>query len=305
MSSGIDLDLIRGYYQQMTDREVMRVLTYDVNGLTAEALEVVKEEIKRRKLDFDIATLPNPHQETDDFQGEAYEDNGCPVNEQTRILLEKWFDILLTLFGKENTCNRKVLVAEKWDFPVKYDGSERAAFETLRIVAKQMEVPAESIMLDFYDDNLQRITEGMPLGLYSGKGDSDKFEISLARNNIHDPEAMIATLSHEIAHIKLLGEGRMEENNEPITDLTTIFFGLGIFGANEAFQVSNDARKYGWSTSGYLTQMEWGYALALFAYIRKEQKPEWADYLCINVKADFRRGLEFIAENENKIFQHR
>jgi len=305
MSSGIDIDLIRECYQRMTDSEVMRVLTHDVNGLTAEALGVVKEEIKIRKLDFDIAALPNPQQESNDFPDEAYEDNGCPVDEQTRIWLEKSFNMLLDLFGKENTRHRKVLVAEKWDFPVKYDGSERAAFETLSIVAKQMEVPAESIMLDFYDDHLQRITEGMPLGLYSGKGDNDKFEISLARNNLHKPEAMIATLSHEIAHIKLLGERRMEENDEPVTDLTTIFFGLGVFGANEAFQVSNDAKKYGWSTSGYLSQMEWGYAFALFAYIRKEQQPEWADYLCINVKADFRRGLEFIAENENKILQHR
>jgi hypothetical protein len=114
---------------------------------------------------------------------------------------------------------------------------------------------------------------------------------------------MIATLAHEIAHIKLLGENRMEENDETITDLTTIFFGLGIFNANAAFQTFNDSKSYGWSRSGYLTQMEWGYALSLFAYIRKEQQPQWADYLCKNVKADFKQGQNFISANEDIIFQ--
>jgi hypothetical protein len=52
-----------------------------------------------------------------------------------------------------------------------------------------------------------------------------------------------------------------------------------------------------------MTQMEWGYALSLFAYIRKEQQPPWADYLCKNVKADFKQGQYFISANEDMIFQ--
>jgi len=85
---------------------------------------------------------------------------------------------------------------------------------------------------------------------------------------------MVAVLAHEIAHIKLPGENRMEENDERITDLTTIFFGLGIFNANAAFQTFADSKYYGWSQSGYLTQMEWGYALSLFAFVREEQEPD-------------------------------
>lgn len=56
----------------------------------------------------------------------------------------------------------------------------------------------------------------------------------MALRELDEPEHMIATLAHEIAHIKLLGENRMEENDEIMTDLKTLFFGLGVFNANAA-----------------------------------------------------------------------
>jgi hypothetical protein len=302
MSSGIDKALIQEYYQRTTDQEVIRILTQDLAKLTSEAKEVIREEIKRRNLDFDISKIVDSQEETD-IPEKVYDPESCPVDEPKRIWIENSFQTLLALFGEENTQKRQILIPERIHFPVQYDGSERSAFETLEIIARQMEVPAEKITLDFYDENLRQITAGTPVGLYWGKGENDNFEISLALSELDEPEHMIATLAHEIAHIKLLGENRMEENDEATTDLTTIFFGLGIFNANAAFQTFNDSKYYGWSQSGYLTQMEWGYALSLFAYIRKEQQPQWADYLCKNVKADFKQGQNFISVNEDIIFQ--
>jgi hypothetical protein len=43
-------------------------------------------------------------------------------------------------------------------------------------------------------------------------------------------------LAHEFSHIKLLGENRMQENHEHLTDLFTVVFGLGIFNANASFK---------------------------------------------------------------------
>ncbi len=302
MSSGIDKEFIQEYYQRMTDQEVIRILSQGLVGLTSEAKEVIREEVKKRNLDIDISKIVDSPEEAD-IPEKVYGPDGCPVDEPTRIWLEKSFQTLLTIFGEENTQKRQILIPERIHFPVQYDGSERSAFETLEIIARQMEVPVGRIRLDFYDENLRRITEGTPNGLYWGKGGNDNFEISLALRELDEPEHMIATLAHEIAHIKLLGENRMEDNDEAMTDLTTIFFGLGVFNANAAFQTFNDSKHYGWSQSGYLTQMEWGYALSLFAYIREEQQPQWVDYLCKNVKADFKQGQNFISANENIIFQ--
>jgi len=303
MGKGLDQQLVREYYQIMTDPELMRVLTQDWAALTSEAREVLKEEVVRRNFDIDLPAIIASQQEMDIPEGKVYDPDACPVDEDVRIRLEQSFQMLLSMFGVDNTLSRQVLVPDSAHFPIRYDGSERSAFETLGVVATQMEVPAERITLDFYDEKLRQITDGTPGGFYWGKGEKGNFEISLARINLDEPENMVATLAHEIAHIKLLGESRMEQNDERTTDLVTIFFGLGIFNANAAFQTFADSKYYGWTRSGYLTQMEWGYALALFAYIREEQEPAWADHLCKNVKGDFIRGQRFIYANEELIFQ--
>ncbi len=90
-----------------------------------------------------------------------------------------------------------------------------------------------------------------------------------------------------------------------MTDLTTVFFGLGIFNANAAFQTYNNVNTHGWRSLGYLSQMEWGYALALLAYIREEKNPEWINHLTLNVKSDFKKGHNFIEANPDLIFQQK
>lgn len=54
MSTGIDIQFVRENYQKKTDAELIQAATTDAIGLTAEAMEVVKEEIIRRKLDPSI-----------------------------------------------------------------------------------------------------------------------------------------------------------------------------------------------------------------------------------------------------------
>src|SRR5688572_23737825 len=71
--------------------------------------------------------------------------------------------------------------------------------------------------------------------------------------------------------------------SSPLTDLLTVFFGLGVFTANAAFsfqQWTNTATQ-GWQTErrGYLGEEEIGYALALFALLRGEHNPAWANIL--------------------------
>jgi len=245
--------------------------------------------------------------------------NTCPIPEDNRVWLEKSFLLLLDLFGKENTLNRQVLIPHHTAFPIKYDGEERSAFDTLRIVAKQMEIPYEDIHLDFYNGTVKEISTGSPWGrgiflksekddagasgLYWGKGESGKYEISLVRTKLKQPENMVATLAHELAHIKLLGENRLETNDEKLTDLTTVFFGLGIFNANAAFQTYTKVDSYGWRKMGYLSQMEWGYAMSLFAHIRNELMPKWIDYLTLNIKGDFIQGQNFIKANPGLILK--
>jgi hypothetical protein len=250
----------------------------------------------------------------------AAKHDDCPVSENNRLWLEDAFLFLLDLFGKENTQQRKVLIPHYSDFPVRYDGTEQSAQETMKVVATQMEVPFDSIDLDFYDDREHKVSAGGAYGrsiylglaegekyaggLYFGRTENGKYEIWLNRSKLSEPESMVATLAHEIAHIKLLGEKRLEENDEHLTDLTTVVFGLGIFNANEAFQTFTKIDSYGWRSGGYLSQVQWGYALALFAHIRDEKSPAWTNHLSPNVKSDFIQGQSFIETNPELVFRN-
>ncbi len=87
---------------------------------------------------------------------------------------------------------------------------------------------------------------------------------------------MVATLAHELGHIHLLGHGRISddvEDHEPLTDLLTVFFGMGIFTANAVMyeQYWENGVLSGWSMGrrGYLGMPVYGYALARFARLRR------------------------------------
>jgi len=55
MSSGIDINFIRETYQKISDEELIRISTKDATGLTPEAQEIIKEEIKKRNLNPNLA----------------------------------------------------------------------------------------------------------------------------------------------------------------------------------------------------------------------------------------------------------
>jgi len=246
--------------------------------------------------------------------------NRCPVPEENRLWLERSFSLLVNIFGKEKIKERNILFPHHSCFPIKYNGEAETATETLKIVAKQMEVEFDDIELNLYNQGLSEISTGSPLnggriflnsyeddkssaGLYFGKEENGKYHIALERKKLSQPENMVATLAHEIAHIKLLGENRITDNDEKLTDLATVIFGLGIFNANAAFQTFTTVDSSGWRKMGYLSQMEWGYALSLLAHTREEQTPGWIKYLSVNVRADFKQGERFIEHNPDLLFQ--
>lgn len=54
MSTGINIQYVQQTYQRMSDEELIRTATQDAYGLTPEALEVAKAEIRKRGLDESI-----------------------------------------------------------------------------------------------------------------------------------------------------------------------------------------------------------------------------------------------------------
>lgn len=102
-------------------------------------------------------------------------------------------------------------------------------------------------------------------------------------------------------YIYCIGEGRLKENDEYLTDLVTVFFGLGIFNANASFKYFSNQDSWGYHKQGYLMQQEWGYGLALYAYIRNETDPAWISFLTPNIKSNFKKSISYLLENTDKV----
>lgn len=122
--------------------------------------------------------------------------------------------------------------------------------------------------------------------------------------NLAEPMQFVATAAHELCHAHLMGDGRVtgeEADNEPLTDLLTVFLGMGIFGANACVKDKGFTTLggSGWvaGTLGYLPQDTWAYALALFSWIRGEEKPQWVRHLRPDIRSVFRRSMRYLVKN--------
>src|SRR5262249_17613414 len=146
---------------------------------------------------------------------------------------------------------------------------------TLRRVCGYMGVDPNSIRFALADN------EQLPdaAGLYQMR---ERSVIYVARSQLDDPTGLIATLAHELAHELLLKGGHLaadEHDHEEVTDLLPAFLGVGIFGANATVRTKawrdGNMEYFSASKRGYLSSLQLGYALAVFAYVREEHNPKW------------------------------
>ena len=110
-----------------------------------------------------------------------------------------------------------------------------------------------------------------PLGTFRATSDNE-VEITYSPAILNKPVQMVSTFAHELSHyLTATAEDPPPggwENWEFATDITATFLGFGIFMANSAknFEQYTAVDSQGWSlrNSGYLTEAEHIYALALF-----------------------------------------
>lgn len=225
-----------------------------------------------------------------------------PIEEDTRKWLEEAYGYLFYEFDSEKFRFRKLLTPTKECFDYKFDGNKDEVIQLARQLADIMEINFDEIQIVYFDGFMagMRQEDGIlnPGGQYLDQNEEGKYTIALAENLLKDAESLIAIIAHEYGHVKLLGEKRLDQNDEYLTDMVPLFFGLGIFGANTSFRFSS--RTY--SRAGYLSQMDWGYLLAMYAYCRDEKEPEWLRYLNATLQKDVKLCLDFLQNSGDSIF---
>ena len=93
---------------------------------------------------------------------------------------------------------------------------------------------------------------------------------------------------------------------EWVTDLLPVYLGLGIFTANATLREKTERQgRHSWwtlSRRGYLNSCMIGYALALFAWVRGEHRPEWAGFLRLDAADTLVGGLRYLVASEDSLF---
>lgn len=139
--------------------------------------------------------------------------------------------------------------------------------------------------------------------------------IELDRRVAARPDSFAGLVAHELAHARLIGEGRTpglripHGEEERLTDLVTVHLGMGVLCANAADDYVKTA---GFSVTpvgdltdrmltgrgdeplhrmGYLSPVEYGYALACWAATRGEADPPWGRHLRAAARDALMRGL--------------
>lgn len=242
--------------------------------------------------------------------------DSCPCDPAAKAWIEKRLAWMEQEFDDHAFNGRPLVLPVPESFPDPYDGSERAVHAIVRRVCGYMDVDPEELEIKFLADNtrvwlVNDSGQYLPqaAGLYQETAKS--FVISICRSELLDPMGLVGTIAHELAHVRLLGERRLrghEYDNELTTDLTTVFFGLGIFLANLPRNWDSQYRKWpgtGLNKPEYMTPPMFGYALAHLAWFRGEQEPAWAQHLKGDSKVYFKQSVRFLFKTHDSTFKPR
>lgn len=237
----------------------------------------------------------------------------CPINAEDKEWLEDSFQWLIDEFGAETLHDLKMILPNNDFFPDHFSGDISSLKKMIRRICGYMSVDYAKIELELFTD--ERRNSPHPLAQFESEGTGacglyqfyyNRHHISIEEKLLANPTNLIATIAHELGHARLLGEDRLSpdyEFHELLTDITAIFFGLGIFTANSLFifEQWTNAHYQGWQTSryGYINEEMAGYSLALFAYLRNEKNPGWTNDIQRNVRYYFKKSLKYLEKTDD------
>jgi len=223
----------------------------------------------------------------------------CPIDPAKKRWIERRLLWLRGEFGPD-PIQRDPLTPGSTYLPASWEGSEDDFLDLVDRLCAFMKVPRDSLDVALYNSEENPLlhllpayesTHSGPAGLFQSSSGQGRFTLGIDVRGLGDPRALAATICHELGHVHLLGHGHLTpeaKDQERVTDLLTVFFGAGIFTANSAFQFSQwqDGQMQGWSARrlGYLSEQEFGYALACYARLRGERRPNWARFLDDNIR---------------------
>ncbi len=243
--------------------------------------------------------------------------NEPPITDADRHCVEENLLWLAELFTPEVSRSLVTVTPDKQYFDRNFTGTEEDADYILQQAASIMGIKPWEIQLRYFSDQPTRFGEGITAtpseklkGGWSGKSSDlhDKGfgnkEIWIEMGQLHDPLSLIASISVELAKYKLTSEYNIEDDVNLLADLTSLFFGFGIFRANSYFKFAqwHGNTHHGWQMQkrGGLPEPIIAYVMAWLAYYRNEDVA-WKHYLNRTVRKYFERSFDYIEKNADSM----
>ena len=225
-----------------------------------------------------------------------------------QIACFKW---LLKYFGGDDFYqNTSLVLPTRAYFPSQVQSEEEVALETFKAVKKHANMTDWPCVLERQEVDVDAAvaptiaipnTPTNPLGTFQ-VDDKNKATITYNPSLVGNPTQLVATLAHELAHYLTATAGEAPpggwENWEFATDIAATFLGFGIFMANSAFNFSQftNTGSQGWQSnrSGYLSESEHLYALAIFLHLKGESYDRAQDHLKPHLKKLLKKAYKEI-----------
>jgi hypothetical protein len=242
---------------------------------------------------------------------------GCPVDRASQKWLERSMYWMGNQFGAEVCYRDPVLPTEGFLSSAGYSASPEGIEAVVSHLCELMLIERDRIRLELFDGSVDAgMKDTRAVGHF--RVVDGRVVVALDESEASDPAVLTAIAVHELCHVRLLGEHRIQRgrpDGERLTDLLTVYFGFGIFSANAAMRFTranrgwmivpngafedrelNAASRFdGYRRLGYLRSAEFGYALACYSWLRREQGPSWARYLNPGPFSSMKQGLAYLA----------
>ncbi|MGI5208719.1 hypothetical protein ACQEU6_45025 [Spirillospora sp. CA-108201] len=243
----------------------------------------------------------------------------CPVGVAHQAWIEASIAWFLQEFGRDPV-TRPIVLARPDLRSASYTGTPAQIDDVVAWTCELMGIDRSELIVELFDREGEDPAAGggrRTVGHYHVE--DGRAVIGLDVTEASDAAYLIAVIAHELCHVRLLGEERItheRRDHERLTDLLTVYFGFGVFstnaalrfgGATRGFSVQplgdldertlNAARNDGYSRLGYLTEPEFGYAMACYAWLRGETEPPWAGHLDPGPRAFLRQGLAYLSRS--------
>jgi hypothetical protein len=232
-----------------------------------------------------------------------------PITKGDKVWIDDYLNWLRDEFGNAHFMSMRTVTPTKHFYDRTFDGTEKDAEYILKRTMELMQIKDVDIKLTFFADGFMNAEDGSILttpgdinGKWSGAAGTyqrtdNEVIISLETRQLKSPISLIATISHELSHQILLGEHRIEENDEYLTDLTAITYGFGIFIGNSKFNFSQYSTNngFGWESSnqGYLPEQIIAYSMAWLSNERNETI-EYSKFLKPTLKNYVKQSYEYL-----------